>query len=220
MLELRLNNDVITRLRKAQFYPDTMLTSLMTLICLYKEDTALLDTMDDSSTSKRAMLVYYDLLRKGYIEEDTREETTIFYRLSDKGKNFVEEIRAAMPTIIQADEPVVVSSDNVEDWIGEWINLFPSGVVTGGKLVKSDKKSCLIKMRKFLKDYPEYDRDTIFKATSEYLQQFENNAELKMKCAVYFIEKRGEGSALAEWCSRIKESPAMSDSFIHSTGLI
>jgi hypothetical protein len=93
-----------------------------------------------------------------------------------------------------------VMSD-VEAWIDDWLNLFPLGVKSGGKLVRSDKKGCLKKMAKFVLENPYY-RETIMLATKEYVKSF--NEEYKyMKCATYFISKEDQGSELAAWCEKV-----------------
>lgn len=86
-------------------------------------------------------------------------------------------------------------------WIDEWVELFPAGVRTGGKLVKSDRKGCENKMNKFMKSYPAYrDKDLIFNVTREYVAEFAENDYMFMKSAIYFIDKLHEGSELAGRC--------------------
>lgn len=86
------------------------------------------------------------------------------------------------------------------DWIQDWLNIFPKGVKTGPKLVRSDKSGCLKKMLKFRKEYPEYDVTLIFKATENYVEELAENDYMYMKAATYFIDKKDEGSELAARC--------------------
>lgn len=87
------------------------------------------------------------------------------------------------------------------DWIKEWLELFPVGVKTGGKLVRSDSSGCDSKMNKFIKLHPAYsDKELILNVTREYIAEFEDNDYMYMKAATYFIDKKGEGSELAARC--------------------
>lgn len=91
----------------------------------------------------------------------------------------------------------------IKTWIDEWVHLFPEGLRSGGKIVRSDPYECLKKMVTFLKKYP-YDRDLIFFSTKEYIRERAMNDYAYMRCATYFIHKLGVGSELAEWCEKCK----------------
>ena len=96
-------------------------------------------------------------------------------------------------------------SDNtsgVNDWIDEWLSLFPANVKSGGKLLRSDKKSCLAKMKTFVRSY-KYDKNTIIMATHDYLKERKREDYAYTRTAIYFIDKKGEGSDLAAWCEKI-----------------
>lgn len=91
----------------------------------------------------------------------------------------------------------------IESWIDEWIHLFPHGVKSGGKLLRSDRKECLKKMINLIKE-TKYDRDLIFHATRKYLKERAMNDYMYTKCATYFIHKKDEGSELAAQCETYK----------------
>lgn len=93
--------------------------------------------------------------------------------------------------------------DYVDSWIDEWLKLFPLGVRSGSKLVRSDRSMCLKKMAAFIKN-TRYDRDLIFHATKEYIREFALRDYAYMKCATYFIDKKDEGSELAAQCEKCK----------------
>lgn len=107
--------------------------------------------------------------------------------------------------------------DKKVDWVDEWLNIFPKGVRTGGKLVRSDAKTCKSKMLTFLKNYPQFnDKDLIFNVTKRYVQEFAENDYMYMKAASYFIDKKGEGSELAARCEEgflDVEEPTETNSF-------
>lgn len=93
--------------------------------------------------------------------------------------------------------------EEVLGWIDSWLKLFPRGIKSGGKLLRSDAKGCLKKMITFRKDYPEYTPDIILKATEKYLKERAEEGYSYAKCATYFIHKEKEGSELAGLCSEI-----------------
>ena len=174
----------------------------MILLCLRAGRIDLLDIMDDNNKSKRMILMYYELMRKGLIEENP--DTVVQYKLTDLGNQLLNNIDFLLSEEIKED---IVKEDNkvedkVDNWIDKWVRMFPSGVKSGGKLLRSDAKSCLIKMKQFLKDYP-YDKDTIFKATLNYLADKKEENWQFTRCAIYFISKRGEGSDLAAECEKL-----------------
>lgn len=90
---------------------------------------------------------------------------------------------------------------NVEAWIDSWRDLFPSGLRGGsGYLIRSSRKDCLIKMKKFVDEYPQYDINTIKEATKIYIDKQSENGYKYMKVAHYFINKKDGGSGLANEC--------------------
>ena len=95
--------------------------------------------------------------------------------------------------------------DYVKSWIDEWAQLFPKGIRSGGKPVRSNPKDCLPKMIAFVKEY-KYERDLIFFATKKYLAERSLSNYDYTRCAVYFIGKKGEGSDLAAWCDQCSDS--------------
>lgn len=90
----------------------------------------------------------------------------------------------------------------VSDWIESWCNLWPRGVMSGNRAIRPHPKDVISKMQSFVKDYG-YDRETIFKATLDYLSERMDEDWLYTKRGIYFIDKQGEGSLLAERCDKI-----------------
>jgi hypothetical protein len=89
----------------------------------------------------------------------------------------------------------------VNTWIEDWVSLWPEDVRWNNERIRSSKAECLGKMEKWVKANPKYNREQIFKATEAYLinQEF-NNWQYTMK-AHYFIDKKGKGSTLLEYCT-------------------
>lgn len=88
-------------------------------------------------------------------------------------------------------KPVKKVSDNIDNWINDWYDLFPKRIKSGGYYVRSDIKGCKTKLKRFMLRYPEFSKDTILKATKKYVDDMENNNYKFMKIAPYFIEKNG-----------------------------
>ena len=97
------------------------------------------------------------------------------------------------------------------NWFGDWYNLWPSGVKSGGYYLKSGEADCRKKMEKFLSKY-DYTPEQIMKATSNYLNQMAAKGYEYTKLASYFIDKDGV-STLAGECENLNTS-AESQSFI------
>lgn len=115
--------------------------------------------------------------------------------LTDRGKELVEKI-----------EQIWEDNETKEEIpIQEWLSIFPKGVKTGGKLIRSDPKGCLAKMKTFIKKY-KYSWNEIMRATESYLEDRAKEDYQYTRAAIYFIEKAGQGSTLAEWCEKIKET--------------
>lgn len=101
-----------------------------------------------------------------------------------------------------------VNSEDVEDWIDEWYDLWPVGVKSGGLYVRTDKRGTLRKMKSFNLQYPMYDKDTIFQATKNYLLDQSIRGYSYCKLAPYFIYKDGM-SILAGECENLDEDLAV-----------
>jgi hypothetical protein len=198
MIDFKLNREVIEILKKEGFHSDTLLTQYFILHSLYNGDTLSLNMLDDNMSSKRMILQYYDLLRRGFVEEGADRKS---FSLTKEGADFIGKIQEFF------EEPAIqttVSELPLEDWFDEWMELWPKGVKTGGKLIRSDKKDCLDKMKKFIKKY-NHSSETIISVTKEYLDEFSRQNYQYIKSATYFIDKRGEGSELAARCQEYKE---------------
>lgn len=133
------------------------------------------------------------------IKQKIKEILVVF--AYDEGEDLMETHASLIEDFINRNFiPKKKIKIDCSEWIDEWLNLFPKGVTTGGKLVRSDRRECIKKMNAFLENY-EYDVSTIILATRRYINMAERE-DWHIKCAVYFIHKRDEGSSLAEWCEK------------------
>jgi hypothetical protein len=96
-------------------------------------------------------------------------------------------------------------NENVENWITDWYELWPTGIKSGGYYLKTDKKGSLRKMKNFLINNPEYTRELIMKATQNYLLEQSIKGYSYTKLAPYFIIKDGI-SVLAGECEVLENN--------------
>lgn len=108
--------------------------------------------------------------------------------------------------------------DTKVDWIDEWLGIFPKGVKTSGKPVRSDREGCLKKMENFVRKYP-YSKDLIMKVTKKYIED-KLNSNSYIKCATYFIHHKEDGSDLAALCENYEENTVQTPKIINDYDFI
>lgn len=79
----------------------------------------------------------------------------------------------------------------VQDWIDEWVALYPKNIYWNGHPLRTPAKYCVNKMQKLCKNNPNYTKDIIFAATKLYLKEREAKNWEYTKQATYFISKIG-----------------------------
>ena len=118
--------------------------------------------------------------------------------LREKGnKLFEQETAIVLPSV----EPIT----NFAILISDFRDLFPAGTQDAGRALKGSRAGCIRKMKKFLKDNPNYSEAHILDATAIYLGEFRRNQKdwrFAMN-ADYFIEKNG-GSTLETYCEMLE----------------
>lgn len=223
-LELQFNINVIKRIKSYNFTVDKLGSALFVLFALYESRIDLLDEFDDGNKQRTAHLLYKELELNGLIERtDHPDSGDPLYFLTKEGVKLVEYIQEEF---VGQDEPIsteriavsgvdslkeAYSADDPETWIDEWVDIFPRGVRSGGKLIRSDRAGCLRKMKMFIRDY-KYDRATIMTATRRYIDIKAREGYNYTRCAIYFIyktekSKADEHSELAAWCEEVLASP-------------
>lgn len=111
--------------------------------------------------------------------------------------------RAKFRTVFKKELSGLLAVEAVEDWIGEWRALWPSGVKSASRPVIGDKQGVLKKMTAFLKENKEFTKQEIFDATKAYIYEKERDSYRYVTCADYFISKDGS-SMLASWIETIR----------------
>lgn len=208
-LQIQINEDIILRFIDEKLNLEHLGSILFILTALYEGRVDLLDIYDDSNKEKRVLILYRYLVRKGLIEEKSDDET--LYELTEKGAALVKFVKT------ERKEKEKTETKGVEDWVQDWINLFPEGKVEG-RYLRSGKLECADRLTWFIKNYG-YDKDTIIEATKRYLESQQNSPSGHMytRNANYFIfkgrSKQDRTSDLATWCQIVQENPIQEDPF-------
>lgn len=90
------------------------------------------------------------------------------------------------------------NNNSVNEWIEEWLNLWPTEVLHGYR-VSGNTLQVYKKMKIFCKKFPNFDKDLILKATTNYLKRKRNEGWGFTKKNSKFIFDT-EGSTLEQEC--------------------
>lgn len=222
-LELQFNGNIIKKIKNLSFQVDQIGSILFILFALYEQRYDLLDEFDDYNKQRRAFLLYKELEVRGLVARDENaEKGSPYFGLTKEGMILVEFIKGEFKNESNLEittEKIAISgvesikdeiySEDPDTWIDAWIDIFPRGIKSGGRLLRSDKPSCLRKMKVFMREY-KYTKDEIFAGTHAYIRSKEQENFNYTRCAVYFIY-RVEGaradktSDLATWCDYAKD---------------
>ena len=226
----RLSNEVITQFKSDFITSNNMGTTLLILLALYNEDYKFLDDLDDSNKDKKMILLYRDLVYKGYLyeNEDNEDSSNVHFGLTKKAIDLVNSVEdkpepkneaieiaksyidnSKLVEIEEFEEKEEKDVDPFRKWVYDWVNLFPKRRADGYPM--RNKGVCVNKMEKFLKipHHAEYTKDVILKATKLYLQEQEQNGWKYTLLAGNFIYKAEKGrgnvidSTLATYCDLI-----------------
>jgi hypothetical protein len=94
--------------------------------------------------------------------------------------------------------PELSDGDKFMSLVNTYRNMFPPRY-------KGDRIGVNHKMKEFLKDYPEYGREVILKATELYLSRMKRSGYTYLRKAHYFIRK-DKVSDLADYCEQVLET--------------
>lgn len=137
---------------------------------------------------------FNNLIDSGYLELHDPKKGFVFSNLFIT-KKYINKF-------VEKEVKSVFVKEVIEDWIDLWYSLFPKGVKSGGYLIRSDKNGCLNKMKKFCKKYPDFTKEIILKATSDYIDYYRMRNWNYVSLAHYFINKN-DTSVLAGQCEMI-----------------
>ena len=102
-----------------------------------------------------------------------------------------------------------LNKDDVNVWIDEWLALFPTDLMSKGILtysVSGNKAACITRMKRFLREHKNYDKEIIMKATQRYLDyQKQKNWQYTKKNSKFIYDN--DGSILEQFCEDVVNNP-------------
>jgi len=195
-VHLEINKNIIKKMNSYYISNDILGTVLFILISLYEGKIELLDELDDFTRKRRILLIYRMLERLNLIEMSDEDELSL-YSLTTEGvelvtfikKEFIHTNHTSLTTEVIVRKEIVLTEESPENWIEEWINLFPTR--KHGRTYRSHPKDALPRMKEFIEKHG-YSKEVIFEATKAYLKENEENDHKYAMESHYFI-KKGKG---------------------------
>lgn len=97
------------------------------------------------------------------------------------------------------------TKESVDSWVSDWLALWPSKILPGGYRVSGNTVECKKRMKRFMRSHPEFDSDTILKATKAYLKRQEAQGWAFTKKNAKFIFD-SETSTLEQECLALTDN--------------
>lgn len=123
------------------------------------------------------------------------------YAITEQGRATIDKVATIFKTDIVEPKPVVS-----DDFIGQYLELFPKGKLPSGKSARVNRRDIEKAFKWFFQNY-DYSWDTILKATAYYVDSFEKQRFMYMRNSQYFIGKtnpdKTKDSDLASYCEII-----------------
>jgi hypothetical protein len=133
--------------------------------------------------------------------------------LTPKSKIFLSEVDTNCNTK-KKDKHVVLGPDYLTK-INTYRELFPKGLLPSGQPSRAPIPELENKFISFFSIFPQYDWDTVIKATERYLEEY--NGSLYISTSSHFISKQDNQKAqtfkLASYCDMIKEGDQNKDQY-------
>lgn len=163
-------------------------------------DLELLSKLDLSPNEY--VFLYYkfnclDLPEPGYVSKSNLEHKG-FIKISD---NDCVILRTKALSLFSGKP--ATKQDDLSEFSEKYRILFPLGVRSGGRMVRSDPKGCLKKLKAFFIDFPNITKEDVIDATKAYIDLKRKSNYSMMVCADFFISKEGS-SQLFAYCEDIK----------------
>lgn len=209
-LLFEINPNIVNILKEEGITTDNMGSMLIILFSLYEYRYDILDTFDDNNKERRSILMYRTMERKGLIEKAPEEK--VHYKLSNAGIVLVDKLKNEFDVKEEfkdneAEQILsLVEVSDIDDWIKDYIKIFPVGMHFGRPL-RTNSKECIERMEWFIKQYG-FGKDIILEATKLYISS-QSTYEYTRNSS-YFIWKddksRGRISDLSTWCENVINS--------------
>jgi len=124
--------------------------------------------------------------------------------ITDKGRDIVAAL------FKESKNFAPPSTTELKMLVEKFRECFPKGVKTNNHPVRGNMTNIMRKMRKFKTDFPQYDNETILKATQKYVKAKAKENYAFMKVSEYLIYKDGT-SMLATLCDDMLEDEPEKD---------
>jgi len=238
----RLSNEIVDQFKKDYITSNNIGTVYLVLLALWNEDYDFLDHLDDENKDRKMILLYRDLVYKGYLVEyeDNPEYTNVHFGLTPKSVKLLTSVKEeplkefekiTIKTEEVLEQPIVVEPEEVktpksrkvdpkleeiQSWIKDWITLFPKNRLDGYAL-RSGKGVTANKMKKFLDDNKQFDKDIVFKATQMYLnQQAQSGFKYTLLAGNFIMKSEGgpgspKNSTLEMYCDLVVDDNTSSN---------
>jgi len=118
--------------------------------------------------------------------------------ITDKGKNLVASLFRETQKFVPA------TVNEIDELAKKFREYFPKGVKTNNYPVRGNMTNIIRNIKKFKNEFPQYDDDTILKATEKYVKAKAKENYTFMKVSEYLIYKDNI-SLLASLCDAILE---------------
>jgi len=218
---VRLSNEAIDEFKANYITSNNIGTTFLVLLALDKNDFGFLEKLDDSNEDKQMILLYRDLVYKGYLveNEDNENADNVHFSLTKKAEKLIrglkdepekleevkndyaveiQEVKNALNSIPIKPKKVTISGpreeeiNQISDWIKDWIALFPKRGAHN-YLLRSAKGNTSNKMKELFRNNPEFNKNLIFDATKLYLKDQEKDGWKYVMIAGNFISKAEGG---------------------------
>ena len=124
--------------------------------------------------------------------------------ITDKGRTIVKALFREKRNFVPP------TTDEIKELADKFREFFPKGVKTNNHPVRGNMTNIIRKFRKFKTEFPQYDNDTILKATEKYVKAKAKEGYAFMKVSEYLIYKDNT-SMLASLCDAILEDEPEKD---------
>lgn len=162
------------------------------LLCLLVQNKRELSPNDRTQLlSKLSLKDYQKAIERKYIKQEISQNYSLEnLEITEKFLIFVDNKEGK------------ISKKTLDDWFEEWYDLFPKRIKSGGYSVRTNPSKCRKNLRKFIKEHPNVDAETILSATKLYVDEFALKGYAYMKLAPYFVYKDNL-SILEDYCERV-----------------
>jgi hypothetical protein len=192
-MNIKTSKAIIHRMRELGISMRDMHSAIFVLLALYNDEIDLLDFADQENKEKTLLSLYKHLAIKELLQED--KAGAIHFKLTKLGESIAEFLSEEIEHTIE-EEIKHQESNNPEDWITDYIKLFPEGKPYG-RPYRISKSECLPKMLKFLDRFATT-KEEVLAATEMWINSYKNSADgiEKMRDSRYFISKEIPGKGI------------------------